>query len=65
MRRILESEAARRAATHIDRVVLKILRQAVIDIGKRPGKADWVARWTEFNDLFHKTIAEAGAWRRT
>jgi len=64
MRKLLETEAARRAATRIDRLALTTLRTAADRIAKAVNKPDWVAQWTEFDELFHKTIAEASDSRR-
>ncbi len=64
MRKLLETEAARRAATRIDRVALTNLRDAATRISKRINKPDWVERWAEFDEVFHKTIAEASGSRR-
>jgi DNA-binding GntR family transcriptional regulator len=59
MRKLLETEAARRAATRIDRLDLTRLRDTANRISKAVNKPDWIGQWTEFDELFHKTIAEA------
>lgn len=59
MRRLLEGEAARRAALRMDRATLTRLRAAADELlkkGKRPGA---LARWADFDDLFHDAIAVA------
>lgn len=60
MRRLLEGEAARRAASRIDRATLSRLRTAADSLasgGKRSGGG--LARWADFDDLFHEAIAAA------
>lgn len=68
MRRLLEGEAARRAASRIDRATLARLRTAADDLaattttgGSRRGNGNGsgLARWADFDDLFHDAIAAA------
>lgn len=59
MRKLLESEAARRAATCIDRPTLTRLRAAAEALGKNQKKPDWLERWADFDEDFHATIARA------
>ncbi len=57
MRKILESEAARRAANLIDRQSLTRLRGIADTLAATRDRPDWVARWTDYDDEFHDTIA--------
>ena len=60
MRKILEAEAARRAATRIDRPTLARLRAAADGLAAtRTSDPSWVARWADFDRDFHASIAAA------
>jgi DNA-binding GntR family transcriptional regulator len=59
MRKLLEGEAARRAATRIDRTTLARLRDAADSLAATKGHPDWVARWADFDEAFHDEIARA------
>lgn len=59
MRRLLEGEAARRAASRIDRTTLARLRAAADDLAKHGKRSGGLARWADFDDLFHDAIAAA------
>jgi len=65
MRKLLEGEAAHRAATRIDRQTLSALRATADSLGKTQAKsndahaADWLARWIDFDEDFHSQIAKA------
>jgi len=64
MRLLLESEAARRAASNIDRPTLARLRaQAEALQAPQPEEA-WLAAWADFDDVFHAEIAMACGSRR-
>lgn len=59
MRRLLEGEAARRAAARMDRATLARLRAAADELGKQSKRTGALARWADFDDLFHDAIAAA------
>jgi GntR family transcriptional regulator, rspAB operon transcriptional repressor len=59
MRKLLEGEAARLAATHIDRPTLGHLRSLADLLNKSRRERNWVSRWADFDDEFHDTIAKA------
>lgn len=64
MRKLLEGEAARRAATRLDRVSLGTLCQAADKMAASFGKAGAIARWIDFDESFHMTIAGACGSKR-
>lgn len=59
MRKLLESEAARRAATRMDRPSRSELRDTLEQLAIELTDPGWVARWADFDDQFHATIAQA------
>jgi GntR family transcriptional regulator, rspAB operon transcriptional repressor len=59
MRRLLEGEAARRAAVRMDRATLAQLRAAADELGRKGRRTGALARWADFDDLFHDAIAAA------
>ncbi len=59
MRKILEAEAARRAASGLDKQSLARLRNVADELASNREDPDWVARWTDFDEDFHDTIAKA------
>jgi len=59
MRKLLEGEAARLAATRIDRPNLARLRVAADALARGQKKPDWLERWADFDEDFHATIAQA------
>jgi len=59
MRRLLEGDAARRAASRMDRATLARLRAAADDLARNGQRAGALARWADFDDLFHDAIAAA------
>jgi len=59
MRKLLEGEAARLAASRIDRPNLARLRAAADALTKSQKKPDWLERWADFDEDFHATIAQA------
>jgi DNA-binding GntR family transcriptional regulator len=64
MRKILECEAARRAATRIDRATLAALRAGADSLKANRGHADWLAQWAVFDETFHGALAKASGSRR-
>ncbi len=64
MRKLLEGEAARLAATHIDRPTLRHLRNLADSLNKARREPNWVSRWADFDDEFHDTIAKAAGRSR-
>ncbi len=59
MRRLLEGEAARRAASRMDRATLSRLRAAADLLARQGSRSGALARWADFDDLFHEAIAAA------
>jgi GntR family transcriptional regulator, rspAB operon transcriptional repressor len=59
MRRLLEGEAARRAASRMDRATLARLRAAADELAKKGKRSGALARWADFDDQFHEAIAAA------
>lgn len=59
MRRILESEAAAKAASRIDKLTLSQLDTAAKQFQSAKGKRTVIRRWVEFDDQFHTAIAAA------
>lgn len=59
MRQLLEGEAARLAASRIDRPNLARLRAEADALAKNRKKPDWLERWADFDEDFHATIAQA------
>lgn len=59
MRRLLEGEAARRAASRMDRSTLSKLRAAADLLARQGTRTHALARWADFDDLFHEAIAAA------
>lgn len=59
MRKLLESEAARRAATRIDAAAVAKLRVMGEELRNNPDLTDFVSRWADFDDAFHNAIARA------
>lgn len=64
MRKLLEGEAARRAATRLDRISLARLRQAADKMSVSFGKPGSIGRWADFDESFHMTIAGASGSKR-
>lgn len=64
MRKLLEGEAARRAADLIDRQTLANLRAFAELLAADLTRPDWVDRWTDFDEQFHDAIAKASGSRR-
>jgi DNA-binding GntR family transcriptional regulator len=59
MRRLLEAEAARCAATRIDRPTLAQLRAAAEKLAKGQRNRAWLERWADFDEQCHAAIARA------
>lgn len=59
MRKLLEGEAARLAATRIDRPNLARLRVAADALSRGQKKPDWLERWADFDEDFHASIAQS------
>ena len=59
MRKLLEGEAARRAAPRIDRPTLTRLRAMGEDLRDNPDRTHWLNRWADFDEAFHDAIARA------
>ena len=59
MRKLLEGEASRRAATRIDRQALAELRSMMEELRSNLNDPDWIAKGAEFDDQFHAAIANA------
>ncbi len=64
MRRILEPAAAQRAAERMDGGALETLRATAAALGASAEDADWSARWIDFDEEFHATIARASGLPR-
>lgn len=64
MRRILESEAAAKAADRIDRPTLQALEAALSEFRKRAVTEDSIASWVKIDDEFHSAIARAAGSSR-
>src|SRR5262245_58599844 len=59
MRKLLEGEAARRAAERIDRATLAKLRAMSDELNSNPDRTDYLSRWADFDEAFHEAIAKA------
>ncbi|MBX9677279.1 MAG: GntR family transcriptional regulator [Gemmataceae bacterium] len=64
MRKLLETEAARRAATRIDRTTLANLRAVADDLASDRKAAHWMTKWIDFDEQFHDAIAKAAGSQR-
>lgn len=64
MRKLLEGEAARRAAERMDRPTLARLRATATALRRGRHKPDWLTRWVDFDEEFHHEIAKASGSRR-
>lgn len=64
MRKLLEGEAARRAATRMDRPARAELRATIVELQADLNAPDWIARWTDYDDRFHAAIAQASGSAR-
>jgi GntR family transcriptional regulator, rspAB operon transcriptional repressor len=59
MRKLLEGEAARRAASNIDGGTIAHLRNLGEDLQADTNKVDYLERWADFDEEFHEAIAKA------
>ena len=64
MRILLESEAARRASTRMDRQTLQRLKGIGETLAATQNRPDWVARWADFDEEFHDSIARTSGSQR-
>jgi len=64
MRKLLEGEAAFRAATRIDRPTLLRLRETAAQIRRNLRRPDLLDRWTAFDEAFHQGIARSSGSAR-
>lgn len=64
MRKLLEGEAARRAAERIDRATLAHLRAMADELKATPDHEDYLSRWADFDAEFHEAIAKASGSAR-
>jgi len=64
MRKMLEGPATELAAVRMDRRQLAPLRAAMDRLLAMPRGNNWTTQWAEFDDYFHRTIAEASGNRR-
>lgn len=64
MRKLLEGAAAEMAAGRMDQRQLLPLRKMADDLQSEPDAVDWIRRWSDFDEVFHKTIAEHCGNRR-
>lgn len=61
MRILLEGETARLAATRMKRVALDKLLRLHQKLGARKNRASWLKSWVDYDETFHRTIAEGAA----
>jgi DNA-binding GntR family transcriptional regulator len=64
MRKLLEGPATELAAARMDARQLLPLQQFAAELKEARRGQDWTARWAEFDDQFHSTIATASGNRR-
>jgi DNA-binding GntR family transcriptional regulator len=64
MRKVLEAEACRRAASRIDRSTLAQLRTQGEELKHDRTSSDWVSKWADFDAAFHDAIAKASGSSR-
>jgi DNA-binding GntR family transcriptional regulator len=64
MRKLLEGEATRRAASRIDRTTLAELRAIGEELKTNPDQSDYLTRWADFDEAFHEAIAKASGSTR-
>ncbi len=64
MRKLLEAEATRRAATRLDRATLSEMRAQADRLRDHPDAADWLDRWADFDENFHDAIGKASGSQR-
>lgn len=59
MRKLLEGEAARLAASGMDRTTLAGLRASADHLARTRNEPNWVELWADFDEEFHSAIAKA------
>lgn len=64
IRRLLEGPAAEMAAGRMDQRQLGPLRRAAEELADQSESPDWTRRWSNFDDDFHRQIAECSGNRR-
>ena len=64
MRKLLEGPAAELAAARMDARQLLPLQEFAAELYRSKRGAAWTARWADFDDQFHSTIATASGNRR-
>lgn len=64
MRKLLEGPAAELAAGRMDQRHFKPLRTAAEELTQQSSSVDWTHRWSDFDELFHQTIAQCSGNRR-
>jgi len=64
LRKYLEGPAAELAAGRMDARQLAPLRTEADALAASTDDVDWIMRWTNFDELFHDTIAQASGNRR-
>ena len=64
MRKLLEAEAVRRAATRIERATIARLRETGEELKTNPDNIDYLTRWADFDEEFHEAIAKASGSMR-
>ncbi len=64
MRKLLEGESARRAATRVERATIARLRNMGENLRNTSDATDYLTRWADFDEQFHEAIAQASGSKR-
>lgn len=64
LRKYLEGPAAELAAGRMDQRQLGPLRAMAEQLAANPDAVDWTVQWADFDEQFHRTIAEASGNKR-
>ena len=64
MRKLLEGFAAELAAGRMDQRQFGPLRRMADELESKKSVDDWTRRWSDFDELFHRMIAESSGNRR-
>lgn len=64
LRKLLEGYAAELAAGRMDQRQFKPLRAAADALTHKKKSYDWTRQWSDFDEMFHQTIAESSGNRR-
>jgi DNA-binding GntR family transcriptional regulator len=64
MRKLLEGESTRRAATRIDKATIARLRGVGEELKNDSDQTDYLTRWADFDEEFHDAIARASGSTR-